>query len=31
MSYTFASMPSFSVFRVKSFGYLHQHLAPTVF
>jgi hypothetical protein len=31
VSCTFAFMPSFPVFEVKSFDYLPQHLASTVF
>jgi hypothetical protein len=31
VSCTFASLHSFPVFGVKSFGYLPQHLALTVF
>jgi hypothetical protein len=31
ISCTFTSLPSFSMFGVKSFGFLSQHVVPTVF
>jgi hypothetical protein len=31
VSCTFTSLPSIPVFGVKSFGYLPQHLTPTMF